>query len=228
MAAEYRQARFARPPGATDLILVRHGESAPHRPGESFALVDGHGDPELSELGRWQADRVADRLADEPIDAIYVSSLRRTHETAAPLAARLGIEPVVEPDLREVHLGEWEGGEFRVRAAAQDPAWVRMRAEERWDAIPGGESNESLTARTTAAVARIRDAHPDAVVVAAVHGGVIGALLAHAAGSRPFAFNGADNGSIHHLVVMAEHWIVRRYNDTGHLGGLTSAAAPPT
>lgn len=228
MAAEYRQARFARPPGATDLILVRHGESAPHRPGESFALVDGHGDPELSELGRWQADRVADRLADEPVAAIYVSSLRRTHETAAPLAARLGLEPIVEPDLREVHLGEWEGGELRVRAAAQDPAWVRMHAEERWDAIPGGESNESLTARTAAAVTRIHAAHPDSVVVAAVHGGVIGALLAHAARSRPFAFNGADNGSIHHLVLTSERWIVRRYNDTGHLGGLTSAAAPPT
>ena len=46
----------------------------------------------------------------EPIDAIYVTTLRRTHETAAPLAARLGITPIEEPDLREVFLGEWEGG----------------------------------------------------------------------------------------------------------------------
>jgi len=228
MAAEYRQPRFARPPGATDLILVRHGESAPHRPGASFALVDGHGDPELSPDGHDQAERVGARLASEPVDAIYVSSLRRTHETAAPLAARVGITPAVEPDLREVHLGEWEGGLFRERAAAQDPAWIRMHTEQRWDAIPGAESNESLLARCRAAVERIHAAHPDSLVVAVVHGGVIGALLAHATGSRPFAFNGADNGSVHHLVLTAERWILRRYNDTGHLGGLSSAATPPT
>ncbi len=54
---EYRQARFRRPAGATEILLVRHGESRAHRAGESFPLVDGHGDPELSELGRAQAIR---------------------------------------------------------------------------------------------------------------------------------------------------------------------------
>src|SRR5690554_4377299 len=62
---ELRQYRFTPPPGSMQLILVRHGESAPHIPGTRFDLVDGHGDPALSELGRWQADRVGDRLADE-------------------------------------------------------------------------------------------------------------------------------------------------------------------
>ena len=225
---ELRQIRFAPPPGSTQVILVRHGESAPLRNGEPFELVDGHGDPHLSELGQWQAERVGDRLKSEDVVAIYVSTLTRTHQTAAPLAAHLGLAPIIEPDLREVFLGEWEGGLYRQRAAEGHPAFRQMQLEERWDAIPGGESNASLTARTVAVLERIHQSHPDQLVVVVVHGGVIGALLAHAAQSRPFAFMGADNGSIHHLVLTEQRWIVRRYNDTGHLGDLTVVPSPLT
>ena len=58
---------------------------------------------------------MAERLKQHAIDAIYVTTMQRTHQTAAPLAAALGITPRVEPDLREVFLGEWDGGEFRFR-----------------------------------------------------------------------------------------------------------------
>ena len=57
-----------------------------------------------------------------------------------------------------------------------------------------------------------------------VHGGVIGALLGHAVGAPAFEFGGADNGSIHHLVVLDEDWKLRCFNDTAHLGGFTSRA----
>jgi len=226
---EIRQHRFAPPPGATQVLLVRHGESAPYVPGSPFDLVDGHADPALSELGRWQADRVGERLQDEDISAIYVSTLQRTHQTAGPLAKRLGIEPVVVPDLREVNLGEWEGGLYREKVAAGDPIAEVMFREERWDAIPGAESNDELAARTVGAIEKIHADHPDQMVVAVVHGGVIGALVGHAAkAARGFAFVGADNGSIHHLVVTDKRWLIRRYNDTGHLGGMSAVAAPPT
>jgi probable phosphoglycerate mutase len=214
---EYRQARYAPPPGATELILVRHGESAPARPGEPFALVDGHGDPELAPDGRIQAERVADRLADERIDAIYVTTLRRTAETAEPLAKRLGLTPEVIGDLREVFLGEWEGGLFRQRVAENHPIALRMREEQRWDVIPGAESMVDLGARVRRGVTRIAAAHPDQRVAVFTHGGVIGQILADATGSRPFAFTGADNGSVSRLVVAGDQWIVRGYNDTGHL-----------
>ncbi|MFP3908177.1 MAG: histidine phosphatase family protein [Acidimicrobiales bacterium] len=224
---ELRQLRFTPPEGATQIILVRHGESAPHVPGRPFALVDGHGDPHLSELGRWQAERVGERLAAEDVSAIYVSTLTRTHQTAAPLAQRLGLTPQVEPDLREVHLGEWEGGVYREKAAEDHPAFRQMQLEQRWDAIPGAESNESLTRRTVAVIERIHQRHPDELVTVVAHGGVIGAILAHAAESRPFAFNGADNGSLHHLVLTEQRWILRRYNDTGHLASISALASPP-
>lgn len=219
-ATEYRQHRFTRPPGATEVFLVRHGESAAVVPGVAVPQADGHDDPALAPQGREQAERVGERLADEQIDAIYVTTLRRTHETAAPLAARLGLTPAVEPDLREVHLGEWEGGSFRQHVAEGHPLAVRMLEEQRWDVIPGAEPSEAFGARVRAGIERIVAAHPDQRVVVVVHGGVIGELARQAVDSpHGFAFVGADNGSITHLVVHAGGWTLRRYNDTAHLGG---------
>jgi probable phosphoglycerate mutase len=225
----FRQIRFQPPPGATEILLVRHGESEAAVEGQDFDLVDGQGDPALSPEGREQADLVGQRLADERIDAIYVSSLRRTAETAETLARRLSIVPVVDPDLREVFLGEWEGGLFRQKIIEQDPLALRMSAEQRWDVIPGAEPSEAFARRVRSAIGRIADAHPDQRVVAFSHGGTIGQVLAQASHSEPFAFSGADNASISHLVVTKERWAIRRFNDTAHLGpGLSARAAPLT
>jgi probable phosphoglycerate mutase len=60
-------------------------------------------------------------------------------------------------------------------------------------------------------------------VVAVSHGGAIGAALAHATGSKPLAFAWTDNASIAHLILLDDRWMLRRYNDTGHLGGELSA-----
>ncbi len=218
-AKAYRQPRFRKAPGSTELILVRHGESEPAVPGRPFATVDGHGDPALAPEGREQALRVADRLADQRLDAIYVTSLRRTVETAAPLAARLGLTPTVEPGLREVHLGEWEGGLLRQKMAEGHPLGARMVAEERWDVVPGAEPSEAFSQRVREALVRIVTAHPDQRIAVFSHGGVIGELLRQATGSsRGFAFVGSDNGSISHLVADGRRWVLRRFNDTSHLG----------
>ncbi len=214
---EYRQPRFAPPPGATEVLLVRHGESRAATPDNPFPLVDGHGDPELHPNGRAQADLVAQRLCGEPLAAIYVSNLRRTSETAAPLCRQLGLQARIDPDLREVCLGDWEGGLFRIKAHEGDPIYLRMQAEERWDVIPNGESNDALSARLVAALERMRRAHPDARIAAFVHGGVIANILHMATGSRPFAFTGAANGSISHIVLLEDRIMVRSFNDCAHL-----------
>jgi probable phosphoglycerate mutase len=202
------------------LLLVRHGQSEAYLDGQPFALVGGHGDPPLSSLGREQARLVCARLAGDSIQAIYATPLQRTAQTAAPLAERLGLEIGVEPDLREVFLGEWEGGLFRKMVATGHPLALQMAAEERWDAIPGAEPADALASRVRGAVEKIAAAHPGQRVAVFTHGGIVGQALALASRSRPFAFTGADNASISRLVITAGQWIVRGYNDTSHLDGV--------
>jgi probable phosphoglycerate mutase len=227
--ATYAQRPFTPPPGSLDLLLVRHGASAAFVPGRPFDLADGQGDPDLAPEGRHQAEQVAARLAHEHVDAIYVTNLRRTTQTAEPLASKLGLPLNVERDLREIMLGEWEGGAFRQHVAEQHPLAVQMYAEQRWGVIPGAEQDEDFAARIRAAIERLAAAHPDQRVVAFTHGGVIGQILHLATEARPFAFSAAENGSISQLVVTGDRWLVRRFNDTAHLDtGLATASAPPT
>jgi 2,3-bisphosphoglycerate-dependent phosphoglycerate mutase len=213
----FRQHRFSPPPGATTVLLVRHGESAPAHPDRPFATRDGHGDPPLDPNGERQAELLAVRLQDEPISAIYVTTLQRTHQTAAPLATRLGLTPVEEPDLREVFLGEWEEGELRRRAANRDPIFEQIFRQERWDVIPGAEAQEEFDERVWRGFRRIVLAHPDERVVVVSHGGTIGQLLHRVTGSRRFAFSGADNASVSEVVADGQRIILRRYNDVAHL-----------
>jgi 2,3-bisphosphoglycerate-dependent phosphoglycerate mutase len=214
---EYPQARFERPEGATEILLVRHGESQPAKPEKPFPLVDGHGDPELSEQGRKQAVLLGERLRRLPIDAVYVTKLRRTRETAAPLCRHLSMNPILEPNLHEVFLGDWEGGLFRIKAAENHPIFVQMMHLERWDIIPGAESGDVFKDRIQRGLRNIASTHPDQLVVAVVHGGVIGQIIAHATGARPFSFLGADNASISHIVIHEGMVRVRRFNDASHL-----------
>ena len=222
----FEQHPYALPAGATEIVLVRHGASEAAVEGVKFPLVDGHSDPPLSDKGHAQARSVAERLAPERPHAIFVSPLRRTQETAAPLEAVSGVEPVVLRDLREVFLGEFEGGEFRVRAGRDDPIIQQVFTEQRWDAIPGAESLVSLGARVRAAVEEmVARIGPDATAVAFAHGAVIGELCRQAADSRPFAFVHADNGSLSRLVVQADgRWLLRSFNDISHLTVTTGPA----
>ncbi len=199
------------------MLLVRHGESAPAHPDRPFPLRDGHGDPPLDPVGEEQAVLLGERLQHEQIAAIYVTSLQRTHQTAAPLAEHLGLTPIEERDLREVFLGDWEKGEFRRRATARDPLFEQIFVQERWDVIPGAEPQETFDERTWRGFRRVAAAHADQRIVVVSHGGVIGQLLHRVTGARRFAFAGADNASISEVVVDGERIILRRYNDVAHL-----------
>ncbi|MFT4960739.1 MAG: putative phosphoglycerate mutase [Paracoccaceae bacterium] len=218
MIKEYHQHVYSPPKGAADLLLIRHGQTEPARPGHSFPMVDGHGDPSLHPNGEVQAIAVGEFLKTDPIDAIYVTTLRRTHQTAAPLAAHLGLEPKIEGDLREVCLGEWDGGLYRIKAAKNDPRFIRAIEGQEWGEIPGAETTAILHARVRAGLLRIAARHADQRVAVMVHGGVIGAAMAIASGSEPFAFNGAANGSISRIVIEGDKMSVKGFNDSTHLG----------
>ncbi len=218
MRKEYHQTTYSPPPGAADLLLIRHGRTEAARPGISFAMRNGHGDPALHPEGEAQARAVAERLKRDPLAAIYVTMLRRTHQTAAPLAACLGLTPQIDPDLHEIHLGDWDGGLYRIKAAENAPEFQRAFARQEWGEIPNAETTSALHARVRRGLLRIAAAHPDQRVAVVVHGGVVGAAMAIASGAQAFAFNGAANGSISRIVVQGERMTIRGYNDCAHLG----------
>jgi probable phosphoglycerate mutase len=222
----FEQTPYELPPGSTELILVRHGASEAALEGSTFPLVDGRSNPALSGPGREQAEMVAARLADEAFSGLFVSTLRRTAETAAPLAELTGAEPQVIPDLCEISLGDLEGGQYRVLAGRGDPIVAQVFAEERWDVIPNAESWEEFAPRITRGVEEVvRRVGPDVSAVVVVHGAVIGQLCRQATSSRPFAFVHSDNGSISRLVVGPDdRWLLRSFNDISHLSVRTGPA----
>ena len=219
MSERYPQRAWALPDDATEVLLVRHGASQDAIPGEPFEMVEGHADPALSAIGEQQAALVGARLAADPPDTLFVTSLRRTVQTAAPLVAATGLEPTVIPELSEVHLGEWEGGELRIRTAHGDPLVRTIFEEQRWDVIPGAEPMEAFATRTRAGLLRVVElTGPGRVAVAVVHGGVIGELTRQATSSPRLSFIHAENTSITRIVVFADgRWLLRSFNDTSHL-----------
>lgn len=201
----------------TALVLVRHGAVDDGDLSRPFPLVDGRGDPPLSPLGWEQARLLAERLAAARPQALYVSGLRRTYETARPLADRLGLEPITDPDLAELHLGEWEAGRYRHHLAADDRRAVLAFVHGRWEAIPGAESLGDLSRRTFGALERIAQAHSGQVVVTFTHRIVIDVLLARLQPHGASSFAVVDHTSVTTLLTREGRWRLLRFNDTSHL-----------
>jgi probable phosphoglycerate mutase len=212
------QRPFTLPEGATEIILIRHGSARRARRDDAVDLIDGSSDPELTDLGRIQAQALVQRLGSQRASAIYVTPLRRTQQTAGPLAERLGIDPVVLADLREVYLGDWEG-QLNHRVARDDSLSRRIFEVERWDVIPGAERMEHFSARVSRGLDRLAgEGGPNGVVLAVVHGGVIAEACRQVTGSRAFAFLYAENGSLTRLMrLRSGRWALISFNDTSHL-----------
>ena len=136
------------------------------------------------------------------------------------LATSAGAAPALPQD-------DPQENELRRRVADGDPIAQRMHAEQRWDVIPNGEPVAAFEGRVRRGIERIAAAHQNELVVAVVHGGVIGQVLNIASGGSGFSFLGADNASISHVVIEPQRWVVRCFNDTSHLSPTFSAAAEP-
>ncbi len=150
------------------LLLIRHGQTPSNLLG---ALDTGVPGPPLTDLGREQAEVVRDELVELGVEAIYVSSMQRTHQTAAPTAAALGLPVVVRDGLREISAGELE---MRSDDAAIQRYLQFMtacaRGEE--DELAGGETTMAVIARFDAVVDELASGGA-AVVVAFSHGAVL-------------------------------------------------------
>ncbi len=216
----------SRPPDPTRLLLVRHGQSTWNDQGR----IQGQLDPPLSDLGREQARRLAERLVGRRFAGFYCSDLSRTRQTADAIAAVIEMEPVPMTELREVQLGEWEGMTAAEIAADYPEQWERWRDDPSWDVVPGGEGAAAFERRVLYAVDTLleRHAHEDVLVV--THGGVIQVAIGDVVGRAgsalvPFVI---DNCSISTLVRGGRRTVVTGVNDVCHLSSpngrpLTSA-----
>lgn len=174
------------------IYCIRHGESVYNAEGR----VQGQSDVPLSALGLRQSEAVAEALAAQPIEAVYSSPLRRAVQTAAPLAARLGVCVQTDPRLMEIHAGVFQDRLRSELPALFPEAYARWLAGEPDFAIPGGESRRDLMHRGREVFAHIaRSGHEQVAVV--THGGLLAgalkALLGIPAERHPFVF---QNGSI--------------------------------
>jgi broad specificity phosphatase PhoE len=159
---------------STTIVLVRHGETDWNRD----RRFQGHADTPLNEVGRTQAAELAETLEPESLTALYTSPLRRASETAAIVAARLGIDVRPLDALREIHVGEWEGLTVEeVQSRYPERASVDWRSG--W---PGGETYDELAARVLPALVELAGEHPSERVLAVTHAGPIRAALAAAMG----------------------------------------------
>jgi broad specificity phosphatase PhoE len=134
------------------LLLLRHGQTHGNTAG---ALDTAEPGLDLTELGRRQAEAAARALAEHGIDQIFVSTLARTHQTAAPLAEHLGVEPRVLPGLREISAGDFEMADDHDAIAGYIgtvAAWIEGRYDTR---MPGGESGHEFLERYDGAVAEV-------------------------------------------------------------------------
>ncbi|MFM7686374.1 MAG: histidine phosphatase family protein [Actinomycetota bacterium] len=174
-----------------EVLLIRHGRSADVVPGSAESA-----DPPLHEVGVRQAGLLAARLAGKRIDTVHSSHLARALQTAAPLASDRGLQVQVHPDLEEVRLGDWANGEFRRRAAVQDPEWVAWSRTGRWDGIPGGEGDDAFRQRISTVVNRLAAEHRGGTIAVVAHGGSINAYIAEALGIHRSLVCSIENTSI--------------------------------
>jgi 2,3-bisphosphoglycerate-dependent phosphoglycerate mutase len=181
------------------LWLVRHGETTWNSMGWIQGQIDG---ARLTRKGRHQARYVADRLAAEPVGAVYSSDLYRARRMAAPTGQRLGCEVRTDPRLRERCFGIAEGvPTARITAAVTGIRDGRVVDEHA--RAPGGESLHDVYVRCAAFLDHLRGQERDGDVVVVAHGGSIRMLRALVAEAelRGLGWDAVPNASIFRLVL---------------------------
>ncbi|MFF8912800.1 bifunctional RNase H/acid phosphatase [Streptomyces sp. NPDC015032] len=200
-------------------VLLRHGETA-LTPEKRFS-GSGGSDPELSAAGRDQAERIARSLSERgTIQEIVSSPLRRCRETAAAVAARLGLEVRIEDGLRETDFGAWEGltfAEVRERYGPDLDAWL---ASAKAAPTGGGESFAEVTRRVAATRDRLTARYAGRTVLLVTHVTPIKTLVRLALGAPPEAMFRMElsAASVSAVAYYSDGNVsLRLLNDTSHL-----------
>jgi probable phosphomutase (TIGR03848 family) len=209
------------------VILLRHGRSVSNT---AHTLAGRSEGVELDAKGVSQADALVERLAGLPITALVRSPLLRCRLTLEPLAAALGLEPLIDERLSEVDYGQWTGR--NLGDLVKEPLWTVVQQQPSAAVFPDGEGLAQVQARAVAAVRdhdrRLADEHgADVLWVACTHGDVIKSVVADALGAHLDSFQRitADPASMSVIRYTPARPFVVHVNHTG--AELASALRTP-
>lgn len=163
----------------TRLYLIRHGQVE----GFGHKRYNGQADVALTPLGRSQSEQLAERLAERPLAAVYGSDLSRCAYATHCLAAAHGLQPMLLPEVRELHIGEWEGRTWQELQDSYPQEWQARLQDLVNYRVPGGESLAEMAQRVRPALSRIVERHRGEEVVLVGHGGVNRVILLDAIGA---------------------------------------------
>lgn len=203
----------------TSILAVRHGETAWNRE----SRIQGQLDIPLNALGLAQAQRLAQALREQPIDAIYSSDLSRARQTAEAVAALASLPVQANACLRERGFGSFEGltwAEIEEQWPAECGRWRRREPDF---AAPGGESLERFYERAVDAVQALARRHPGQTLLVVAHGGVLDCLY-RAAARQPLQAPRSwtlGNAAINRLLYSDAGLTLVGWNDDQHLAGLS-------
>ena len=202
-------------PQSTRLIALRHGETA----WNVDSRIQGQLDIGLNATGHWQAQRLAQALAGEPITAIYASDLSRAWDTAQHVARATGLQVQPEPGLRERSFGDFQGLTYDEVGALHPEDALRWKQRDPHWAPPGGESPAALHQRIATTLHAIATQHPGEHIALVSHGGVLDMLYRLATGQ---ALNAArtwelGNCAINRLLYTPDALTLVGWADTQHL-----------
>jgi len=167
----------------TRIFLIRHGETEWNIAGR----LQGWQDSALSAQGLAQAMRLAESLAGLDAAALICSDAGRALATANTIGLRLGLTPQADPRLREISFGHWEG---HISAALPPEVFAAKEGIMAMDptctqALPGGESPATVSARAWSCLEELADRHAEATVLVVSHGGVLASVLRTVLGIPP-------------------------------------------
>jgi probable phosphoglycerate mutase len=203
----------------TRLLLVRHGATAATEENR-FSGASG---AELSELGRWQAARLGERLAEQGVTTIYSSALSRAMDTARIIGSQCGLAPVARDGLQEIHHGHWEGMKREEVESQFGREYAAWEADPFTFAPAGGESGVAVLARALPVIREIVTAHPGEQVVVVSHKATLRLILSSLLAFDPRGYRDRLDQAPACLNVIDFRDPVRArlmlFNDTSHYAG---------
>jgi len=209
----------------TRVLLVRHGVTV-HAAEDRFASSDG---VELSDEGRLQARSLAERLASEPLAAIYSSPMKRSMDTAAIVADPHGLTPVPAAGFEEIHHGHWEGllrSEARDRFPEEYAAW---ESDPSTFAPRNGETGLNVLARALPVLREIVARHDGQSVAVISHKATIRLLICSLLGFDPRGYRNRLDQDPCGLNILdfkdPESARLVLYNDVTHCEGVSEQVA---